>query len=316
MNQNAKTAQLNSFLDPFPATKEIAGAVLRAWPEHNDFILKSMSERSPELMQTTETLASAALLLAGSKIDRIATHYRWTCDRLRDEELFFHREGRYRLSTFAEANEEVYSNAAYMEKYMDGLLFSQVLWFNHAASCHFFLTTTPKILPAKSRYLEIGPGHGLMMYLALREFDLDFATAWDLSAVSIEQTKHALSLLGFDNINFGVRDIMELSPGEAEFDLIVLSEILEHLEDPMIAMRHIRSLTTEGAYVFVNVPINSPSPDHLYLMQTLDDARALLTETGFKIVAEDFYATKGTPIDKALRRKVSISACMLATPAV
>lgn len=267
------------------------------------------------MMQTTETLAQAALVLADNRLDEIAQHYRWTCDQLREEELFFHREGRYRFSTFAQADTAVYSNADYMKKYMDGLLISQILWFNHAASCHFFLTGTPDLLGQGRRYLEIGPGHGLMMYLALRDFQLSSAAAWDLSSVSIAQTQAALEKLGYANCDFSVQNVTEVPDAVEPYNLVVISEVLEHLEDPKSVMRSIRNLVngTDGL-VFINVPINSPSPDHLYLMETPEGARALLTDTGFEILREGFFATQGTALERALRNRISVSACMLARP--
>ena len=297
-----------------PATTALAEAALRVWPEHDRYLKKSFAARDAAQLRTTETLAEAARKLAGDRLPEIAEAYRWTCDRLREEELHFHRAGTYRLKTFAEADAEVYSNTEYMRQYMDGLLLSQVFWFNHAASCHFFLTAVPNLLPKGGRFLEVGPGHGLMTYLALRDFALAEAVAWDLSPVSIEQTRSALALLGFDEVNFAVRDIMTLEPGAEAFDLIVLSEILEHLEEPKAAMRRIRGAVRSGGLVFVNVPINSPSPDHLYLMETEDNARSLLTDTGFEIVAEGFFPTQGMVLERALRNRVSVSACMFARP--
>jgi 2-polyprenyl-3-methyl-5-hydroxy-6-metoxy-1,4-benzoquinol methylase len=304
-----------SVADRWPATHRILSAVCDAWPEHRRYAEKSLAARDEAMMATTEVLAEAALILAGDRLGTFAEHYRWTCDRLREEELFFHREGRYRLSSFAEAEAEVYSDPAYMEKYMDGLLISQVLWVNHAASCHFFLTETPPLLPGRGRYLEIGPGHGLMMYLALRDFGLASAAAWDLSAVSIDQTRAALAKLGHTGCDFAVRNVTEVEAGAEPYDLVVISEVLEHLEDPRSVMAPLRGLVRpETGLIFVNVPINSPSPDHLYLMETPDDARALLTDTGFEIAAEGFFATQGAALDRALRNRVSVSACMLARP--
>ncbi|MEL6919560.1 MAG: class I SAM-dependent methyltransferase [Pseudomonadota bacterium] len=308
-------ALLDDLKDPWPATCQVIEAVLAVWPDHARYAAKSLTVRDADMMQTTETLAEAALVLAGDRLATIAEHYRWTCDRLREEELFFHREGRYRLSTFAEADAEVYSNAAYMEKYMDGLLISQVLWVNHAASCHFFLAETPPLLQPGGRLLEVGPGHGLMMSLALRDFDLATATAWDLSQVSLDQTRAALEKLGHHDCTFAVQNVMDVTADHDPYDLVVLSEVLEHLEDPKSVMAPLHSLVRpETGLIFINVPINSPSPDHLYLMQTQDDARVLLTDTGFEILREGFYATQGTALERALRNKVSVSACMLAKP--
>jgi len=305
---------LAEIVAPYPAVARIAEAVLKAWPEHDKYMVRSLAGRGAPALETTALLADAALILAGDRLDEIARHYRWTCDRLREEEIHFHRTGAYRLSTFAEADAEVYSNADYMAKYVDGLLFSQVLWSNHARSCDFYFRETPRHLRAGGRLLEVGPGHGLMLYLALRDFGLTAATAWDLSAVSIDQTRHALDLLGVRDATLAVRDIMAIEPGSETYDLVVLSEILEHLEDPKAAMRAVRGLVAEDGLVFVNVPINSPSPDHLYLMENLDDARALLRDTGFEIVAEDAFATQNHPLDRALRNRISVSVCMLGRP--
>lgn len=303
---------LAQLLEARPATRRVVEAVLADWPDHLRYVRKSLAARDAAQLETTERLAAAALALAGDRLETIAAHYRWTCDRLREEELHFHRAGEYRLKTFAEAAAEVYDDPVYMEKYMDGLLFSQVLWFNHAASCDFFLRETPALLGTGGRYLEIGPGHGLMMAVALADFGLARATAWDLSAVSVEQTRAALGLMGFEGADFAVRDIMTVRPGGETYDLVVLSEILEHLEEPHAAMAQIRHLVEpERGLVFVNVPINSPSPDHLHLMRTPDDARALLREAGFEIVREAFFATQGAQLDRALRNRVSVSACML-----
>ena len=104
-------------------------------------------------------------LIAGEEA-RFAADYRWTCDQLREEELFFHREGRYRLSTFAEANAEVYSDRAYMAP------------LRRTACCSprcCGSTTSPPSrcswsgslggAAAPFDYLEVGPGHGLMVCL-------------------------------------------------------------------------------------------------------------------------------------------------------
>ncbi|SEA64388.1 class I SAM-dependent methyltransferase [Rubrimonas cliftonensis] len=300
--------------DAAPATRAVIEAVLDVWPDHARYMRRSLEARTPPQMAATETLAEAALLLTDD-LPECAARYRWTCDRLREEELFFHREGRYRLSTFAEAEAEVYGDAAYMANYVDGLLLTQVLWYNHAASCDFFLRETPAMLAPDSRFLEIGPGHGLMTYMALRDFDLARAEAWDVSSVSLDRTRAALERLGGADVAYSVRDVMTLEPQGERFDFVVLSEVLEHLEDPKAAMRRIRHVVDDArGVVFVNVPINSPSPDHLHLMREPDDARALLTECGFVIEREAFFATQATPLERALRNRVSVSACMLARP--
>jgi 2-polyprenyl-3-methyl-5-hydroxy-6-metoxy-1,4-benzoquinol methylase len=298
-----------------PATRAIVAAVSQAWPDHARYLTKGFTARSTEQHDTAEALAEAALTLEGDRLAELAENYRWTCDRLREEELHFHRHGEYRLATFADADREVYSNPDYMARYVDGLLLSQVLWFNHVGSCDFYLRRAPALIKPGARFLEIGPGHGLMTSLAVRDFGLASAVAWDLSAISVEQTRAALAKLGFENVTCAVRDATKIEAGECEFDVIVLSEVLEHIEDPMPVMAKLRTLLSPEGTLFINVPINSPSPDHIYLMRTPEDARRLLTENGFSIVEEAMFATQGTAIDRALKNNVSISVNIFARPA-
>lgn len=307
-------ADLAETLVDHPSTRAIVAAVTDAWPEHARYLAKGLAVRSPEQLETTEVLAAAALTLEGHRLGELAANYHWTCDRLREEELHFHRYGSYRLRTFAEADREVYSNADYMERYVDGLLLSQVLWFNHVGSCDFYLRRAPALIKPGARFLEVGPGHGLMTYLALRQFGMSAAVAWDLSAVSIEHTRAALAKLGFNNVTCEVRDAMAIEAGEREFDIIVLSEVLEHLENPMPVMANLRTLLSQDGLIFINVPINSPSPDHIYLMRTPDEARNLLTGNGFEIVEEALFATQGTKLERALKNGVSVSVNMFGRP--
>lgn len=307
-------ADLAEMLVDRPSTRAIVAAVTDAWPEHARYLAKGLAARSPEQFETTEVLAAAALTLEGHRLGALAENYHWTCDRLREEELHFHRYGSYRLGTFAEADREVYSNAAYMERYVDGLLLSQVLWFNHVGSCDFYLRRTPALIKPGARFLEIGPGHGLMTYLALRQFGMSAAVAWDLSPVSIEHTRAALAKLGFANVTCEVRDATSIEADEREFDFIVLSEVLEHVEDPTPLMAKLRTLLSHDGLIFINVPINSPSPDHIYLMRTPDEARRLLTANGFAIVDEALFATQGTRLERALKNQVSVSVNLFGRP--
>ena len=304
---------LESLLTERPCTLLVVKAALQAWPEHDKFLSKSLSRRTPQMLDATEAVAAAVSKLMAGEEKRFAEDYRWTCDRLREEEIFFHREGRYRLSTFAEAVAEVYSNADYMRRYMSGLLLSQVLWFNHIATMEMFLG---RVLGAASRqfdYLEVGPGHGLMTYFAAASPFSRRLEAWDVSAVSLKETRAALDRLGVTKpVSLVETDILRAPSSEKTFDLIVISEVLEHLETPSAALGFLRSASAEGGRIFINVPINSPSPDHLHLFSSPQDVVELIEESGFQVERIELYATQGRPVDRALANRISVSAGVIA----
>ena len=102
-----KAAELRALTAGRPHTTHVLETVIAVWPEHAGYLVKSFAARSPAMLDATEAAAGAARKLIAGQEAKFASDYRWTCDQLREEELFFHREGRYRLSTFAEANAEV-----------------------------------------------------------------------------------------------------------------------------------------------------------------------------------------------------------------
>lgn len=307
---------LGSILADMPASGAIIDSVLAIWPGHAAYLTKSFGARSPAQLAATETAAEAVLKLAGHDLPRFAAGYQWTCDRLREEEIFFHREGRYRLSTFAEAMTEVYSRPEYMAPYVDGLLFSQVLWFNHIATFEMFLG---RVLAAADRpfdYLEIGPGHGLMASLAAAAPLARRVAAWDVSAVSLKETRAALMALDVTRpVELVEVDILKATPPAEGFDLIVISEVLEHLEQPAAALTFLRRALRPEGRIFINVPLNSPSPDHIFLFETPEAVTSLVESAGFRVEAMELYATQGRRIDSALANRISVSAGILAVPA-
>ena len=311
-----KTEKLAALLAAHPATREIVDAVLGVWPEHAAYLLKSIEPRSPAMLEATEAAAAASLKLMGADAAKFAADYRWTCDQLRDEELHFHREGKYRLSTFADAYAEVYSNHEYMGRYVNGLLLTQVLWYNHIATFEMFLNRVLKRTEGPFDYLEIGPGHGLMVYFAGQSPNARSLNAWDVSAVSLRETRAALDKLAFAKpIELTEVDILRASAPAQRFDLIVISEVLEHLEQPAKALDFLRKAISDDGTIFINVPLNSPSPDHIYLFSTPEDVTALVEGAGFRVKALELFATQARPIEQALATQISVSAGVVAVPA-
>jgi 2-polyprenyl-3-methyl-5-hydroxy-6-metoxy-1,4-benzoquinol methylase len=307
------SAEIAELLATKPATHAVVDTVLASWPEHASYLLKSLKRRTPAMLEATEAAAQAVRkLMAGSEA-QIAADYRWTCDRLRDEELFFHREGRYRLSTFAEAMAEVYSDHAYMSRYVNGLLLTQILWFNHVATFEMFLNRVIGASTEPFDYLEVGPGHGLMVYFAAASALSRRLEAWDVSAVSLRETRQALDRMGVVKpVELREVDILQAQPSERRYDLIVISEVLEHLERPEAALSFLASAMSPQGRIFINVPLNSPSPDHIYLLSSPDDVTRLVEGAGLRVETMELYATQAARIEFALESRISVSAGVVA----
>ncbi|WP_169746354.1 class I SAM-dependent methyltransferase [Sphingomonas changbaiensis] len=303
-------------LSGYPETQALVRDVLDVWPDHEDYLARSMGARSDGQMATTEEVAAATRRLIAGRERHFAEGYKWTCDQLRQEELFFHREGRYRLATFADAEAEVYSRPEYMEPYVSGLLLTQALWYNHLGTFDMFLDRVLRPTREPFDYLEIGPGHGLAVFFAAQHPHVRSVAAWDVSATSLAETRKALDTLGVSKpVDLTEVDILSAAEPDQQYDLIVISEVLEHLEQPQTAVRFLKTALKPGGRLFVNVPINSPSPDHIYLFSTPDEVSALVEAAGLTIEASELYATQARPIEKAIKNRISVSVGLTARAA-
>jgi 2-polyprenyl-3-methyl-5-hydroxy-6-metoxy-1,4-benzoquinol methylase len=306
---------LRDFLRPWPETLALVDSVLTQWPEHEAYVAKSMRVRSPAVMAAGEAAAGAARKLMAGEEATFAADYRWTCDRLRDEELYFQRNDRYRLSTFAEALAEVYSDPVYMGRYVNGLLLSELLWYNHAAAFEMFLNRFVGAAGEPFDYLEVGPGHGLMVYFAAQSPLVRSLEAWDVSEVSLRETRAALDRLSVTKpVTLTQVDILQAAAPGAKFDMVVISEVLEHLEDPLKALSLLRGALRDGGRLFVNVPLNSPSPDHIYLLSSPSEVTEMVERAGYRVESLELFATQNKPIERALATRISVSAALVAVP--
>ncbi|MGL4541398.1 MAG: class I SAM-dependent methyltransferase [Polymorphobacter sp.] len=302
-----------------PALDALTAATLARWPEHAATLAKSRDNRSETVLDVSNSVAEIVLKLAHADpggIDQAVDDYRFLCEEIvLPEELFFRRNGHYRLSTFAQANAEVYENGPFMDRYMNGLLFSNVIWHNHSHAMTYYVSQYLPRLPMGADTLEIGPGHGIFMYFAAIAPNVGSVTGWDLSAASIAKTRHALATLGITRpVKLIQQDMFDVgTPADADMvDSIVMSEILEHVEDPVAAMRSAARSLRPGGYLWVNVPANSPSPDHIFLVNSPEHANQLVRDAGLEVVDSAAYPMLGASLEKAAKQLLSVSCVVTA----
>ena len=293
------------------ALGRIEAALEALWPEHGKFIEQSFAERSPDVTELSMEVAELIERIAGGDLARLVRGYRWMCEMFLSEELEFRRTGHYRYASFADTNREVYQDQALMARYMDGLLLSQVLFSNHAKAVAFYRTFLARNRQGY-QHLEIGPGHGLLLYYGAVDPRCAAVTAWDVSPTSLDHTRSCLQSLRIERpVSLAVNDILATS-GKGEYDSVVCSEVLEHLETPKEALRSIRSVLSAEGRLFVNVPINSPAIDHIYLLRTPEEAFDLVTSAGLEILDTCIAPGSGNTAEKARRRGTVISCAMVA----
>lgn len=300
-------------LSSFPATAALVREVLAVWPEHATFLTKRFTDREMAHLRTVEDLAQQIRLLSGADSSALIKGYRWMCDAMLAEYAFFARHCRYRLSTFAEAKREVYDHPEIMTLYMDGLLASQVLWANHTEVIRVYRDHYLTALPDGADHLEVGPGHGLLLSQAARLGRLGRLVGWDVSETSVAATAQVLKCLGADaHTELSCRDPFNGAMPDDTFDSLVLSELLEHLEQPgqslVRAVAHLRP----GGHAFIHVPVNSPAPDHIALFSTPESVVRMVEDAGLRVTETHFIPATGYTEAQARKMKTTISTLVIA----
>ena len=102
-------------------------------------------------------------------------------------------------------------------------------------------------------FLEIGCGDGSLT-AALSKRGMK-GVALDASNLAVEATKDRLKTNKIDkNVRVLKSDILSFQPPE-EFQLIVIYDVLEHIEEDVLVIDKIRKMLKPGGYLFLSVPV-------------------------------------------------------------
>lgn len=290
----------------FPTVQMVNSKLLELDPSQEKFLTRRFSHLEDAERKHLETIAKKCVALAGDQLNNCVEDYLWWCRGQMEEELYFRRHKTYRRTTLEECVRDVYSDSAYMTRYMNGLLFTQIWWSNHTRTFAHYLDAFISHIPKGARHLEIGPGHGLLLYFACENPNISAIETWDISKASLVLSEEGLRHMGVKNMpQFVETDMMASS--DKTFDSIVFSEVLEHMEAPSKALKVLQDLLSDDGRLYLHMPINSPAPDHLFNLPKPEDLSEFLTNAGFEILDENFAPATNYDLDTAIRKQLTIS---------
>jgi len=227
------------------------------------------------------------------------------CHEMLAEQIKFARTGCYSSRSSREAREGLYRSETQMGAYMYALALSLFLWPNHYAIYDFFVRVTNELAGIR-RYLEVGPGHGLYLVQSLRRFPQMDVTAVDISPVSAAISERLAKRLFPDaRCRFEIADIIGFDDGE--YDYVVMCEVLEHLDDPRVALRKIRGFLSPGGRCFLTTCANCPAIDHVYLFRDADDIRRHLSVSGLSVIEDLALPVRNIPMRLSGAARVGVN---------
>jgi len=274
------------------------------------YLENSLAGITPEEVLKFENLLNFYIQRENNTLEGIVDMYLDMIFMMVEEQKYFIEYGKYRYSTFSEV-ENYYRNSNYMSYYTIGLGLSVYLWRMHRSYSRLFdkallLNNTTNRM---GRYLEIGAGHGVYFSAAMQKSKYQKYTAVDISETSVKLTQDYVrySIPHCDK-NYEVihENIFIYQPSEL-FDMVVMGEVLEHVENPNVFLRKIYELASDNAIVFITTAINAPQIDHIYQFGRMEEVTDLIKREQFEII--DFVAENANnmTLEKAEKRKVAIN---------
>lgn len=209
---------------------------------------------------------------------QVAADYVHMLDDMRHEMKHFLVTGEYSYRLYDETNEKVYSNPKVMSYYINALLFSQLIWNHHFKMLQWFRSHITK---KDLRVLDIGSGHGLLSEAVTRQSsNFTCIDVVDISKSSLSVVKKILDV--DDRIHYHQQNIFDFDM-VGGYDLVILGEILEHLDKPEELLTYIQNFLSKEGRVFISVPTNAPAIDHIYLFRSTDQVLNMIRRCGYVI---------------------------------
>jgi trans-aconitate methyltransferase len=182
----------------------------------------------------------------------------------------------------------------YGERYRE--LFEKHWWWR--ARSEFIVETLRRINPPDgwSRILDIGCGDGLF-FARLREFgDVEGLEPFSDLLNPANPDRNRIHVCSFDR-NF--------QPGK-QYSLILMLDVLEHLEDPVAALGHVHDLLQPDGALVITVPAfmslwtNHDVINHHFTRYTKSQLRNVCTEARLRLSEEQYLYHWTCPVKMGL----------------
>jgi len=292
--------------------EQIVESVVAKKPMHRRFLRRAIAALSESERDEVEAYIAFSLE-EGITAEQLADAYLTIVEDTFVEELRFRETGRYRFSSFAEARNAVYDNHDYMRRYMIGLALSSFWWPNHMKMRRFFQQQLPLLATRSGTYREVGPGHGMYFLESMRHCRFESYEGIDISPTSVALTRRLIdsgAFGSFPRARIVLGDFLDDAP-LASANVLVMGEVLEHVEDPGVFLRRAYQTTVEDPMFFLTTCINAPAIDHLYNPGTIQNLEQLFLDHGFVVRERCIVPRDGATLDECIRDRLAINVAYL-----
>jgi 2-polyprenyl-3-methyl-5-hydroxy-6-metoxy-1,4-benzoquinol methylase len=222
--------------------------------------------------------------------DAIEAFVELTVDVMRMQDRYF-RTGQFDAGPDG-VGDALYADEDVMgRRYLCGLYLAQIFWPNHLEKLRWFESEVVPRAGARddARVLEIGTGPGTYGLTIGRVSPCAELHLNDISPLSIDLVRRMAAadpLRAPESLRTSTVDFLALDVAGEPWDVVLFSEIVEHLREPSLGLARLHGLLASDGFVFFSTATNAAFYDHTIAFETVDEVRALLAAHDFAIASE------------------------------
>jgi len=132
---------------------------------------------------------------------------------------------------------------------------------------------------------DIGCGPGVIISTILKAKPNFQISGVDISSHCINYAKKLLETKNL-SARFLQADIREIPFLDNAFDVVVGTEVFEHIQNPMSAFSEVARVLKPKGYFIASIPVKMAIPTHLYVFSSEEEILLLLEEIGMEIITK------------------------------
>jgi ubiquinone/menaquinone biosynthesis C-methylase UbiE len=181
---------------------------------------------------------------------------------------------------FKEACERIYDQSFYPVV----THFTYAMQPSASARLNFVKEVVRGITTERVSVADLGCGSGVILSEILMMKPLWNGHGLDISPEAVDYARRLARHKGVANrARFHAGNVTRLPYANASLQLIIASEIIEHMPEPEVVVAEIARVLAPGGQLILTMPVESHTPAHVHSLSSREDLRALCERAGLKV---------------------------------
>lgn len=133
---------------------------------------------------------------------------------------------------------------------------------------------------------DLGCGSGAMLCEVLKQRPHWIGYGLDISQAAVDYSRCLASHKGVsERASFQTGCLNDLPFASHSLDVVIASEVVEHLAEPERVFRELSRVLAPNGLVLITMPVESHSPAHMHTLNSPEELRALMDRAGLKVLS-------------------------------